>query len=215
MVITGGMKRRTITWTAGGVFLIWQQPISARDFRSALILTGCRDVRLRSVDAGRMIYTQDDIYPFSKTRFASHCKRIYSFWFQRNTGCDASHLRFQPWRRRHDIRDNGSCGEIDFRINERDIHFYYIIDTSLINNDSNKVWYDTICFWFAQPIIIRSYEGSRATLFKVSVLGGSWQAVDMTITILYSFSSVAHVWVPGAKTTGPIVPVKKFVFSWI
>jgi hypothetical protein len=55
-VITRGMKRRTITWTAGGIFLIWQQPISARDFRSALILTGCRDARLRSVDAGIMIY---------------------------------------------------------------------------------------------------------------------------------------------------------------
>jgi hypothetical protein len=27
----------------------------------------------------------------------------------------------------------------------------------------------------------------------------------------YFFSSVAHVWVPGAKTTGPIV--KKFGFS--
>jgi hypothetical protein len=44
MVITRGVKRRTITWTAGGVFLIWQQPITARDFRSALILAGCRDV---------------------------------------------------------------------------------------------------------------------------------------------------------------------------
>jgi hypothetical protein len=30
-------------------------------------------------------------------------------------------------------------------------------------------------------------------------------------TILHIFSSVAHVWVLGAKTTGPIV--KKFVFS--
>jgi hypothetical protein len=49
-----GMKRRTITWTAGGVFLIWEQPISARDFRSELILTGCTDVRLPSVDGGRM-----------------------------------------------------------------------------------------------------------------------------------------------------------------
>jgi hypothetical protein len=39
----------------GGVFHKWQQPISARDFRSALILTGCRDVSLRSVDAGRMV----------------------------------------------------------------------------------------------------------------------------------------------------------------
>jgi hypothetical protein len=29
--------------------------------------------------------------------------------------------------------------------------------------------------------------------------------------IPYSFSSVAHIWVPGAKTTGPIV--KKFGFS--
>jgi hypothetical protein len=31
--------------------------------------------------------------------------------------------------------------------------------------------------------------------------------------MLYFFSSVAHVWVPGAKTTGLIV--KKFVFSSI
>jgi hypothetical protein len=31
-------------------------------------------------------------------------------------------------------------------------------------------------------------------------------------TILHFFSSVAHVWVPGAKTTGPIA--KKFVFSF-
>jgi hypothetical protein len=31
--------------------------------------------------------------------------------------------------------------------------------------------------------------------------------------ILYFFSSVAHIWVPGAKTTGPIV--KKFGFSSI
>jgi hypothetical protein len=29
--------------------------------------------------------------------------------------------------------------------------------------------------------------------------------------IVYLFSSVAHVWVPGAKTTGPIA--KKFGFS--
>jgi hypothetical protein len=49
------MKRRATTWTAGGVSLIWQQPISDRDFRSALILTGYRDVRLRSVDAGMLI----------------------------------------------------------------------------------------------------------------------------------------------------------------
>jgi hypothetical protein len=28
--------------------------------------------------------------------------------------------------------------------------------------------------------------------------------------VLHFFSSVAHVWVPGAKTTGPIA--KKFVF---
>jgi hypothetical protein len=32
-------------------------------------------------------------------------------------------------------------------------------------------------------------------------------------SIVNVFSSVAHVWVPGAKTTGPIV--KKFVFSLI
>jgi hypothetical protein len=31
------------------------------------------------------------------------------------------------------------------------------------------------------------------------------------IVLVHFFSSVAHVWVPGAKTTGPIV--KKFVFS--
>jgi hypothetical protein len=30
------------------------------------------------------------------------------------------------------------------------------------------------------------------------------------LSILYSFSSVAHVWVPGAKTTGPIA--KSLVF---
>jgi hypothetical protein len=48
MVITRGMKRRTIPRTAGGIFLIWQQPISARDFRSALILTGCRDIRFNT-----------------------------------------------------------------------------------------------------------------------------------------------------------------------
>jgi hypothetical protein len=53
-VTMASMKQWTITWTAGGVFLIWQQPISACDLRSALILTGCRDVRLCSVDTGRM-----------------------------------------------------------------------------------------------------------------------------------------------------------------
>jgi hypothetical protein len=34
---------------------------------------------------------------------------------------------------------------------------------------------------------------------------------DMITTIVNFFSYVAHVWVPGAKTTGPIV--KMFVFS--
>jgi hypothetical protein len=33
-----------------------------------------------------------------------------------------------------------------------------------------------------------------------------------SVPIVHSFSSVTHVWIPGAKTTGPIV--KKFGFSF-
>jgi hypothetical protein len=38
-----------------------------------------------------------------------------------------------------------------------------------------------------------------------------WFTPQTNPPILYFFNSVAHVWVPGAKTTGPIA--KKFGFS--
>jgi hypothetical protein len=56
--------------------------------------------------------------------------------------------------------------------------------------------------WTSVATICRTRLTNRGTPMIFSPIGN---------TIVNLFSSVADVWVPGAKTTGPIV--KKFVFS--